>query len=207
MDCFEKSTQHDPSRNTWITRFENLLMQSSTEQTLFDFKIGLHALSEHESNLNEETFSKVIKTLTAMANTLPNATGYCIIGVADKKSDADRFKQIYNSNYISYSSFFITGINSEAKTYYGDVDKYFTKITQLIKSQPLNDRDIDYLSRNITSIKYFDKEIVILKLESGNEPSLYGSKYYVRYGSNLEEVIPQNFNSLFLRFQTKNSKR
>ena len=178
MDCFEKSTQHDPSRNTWITRFENLLMQSSAEQTLYDFKIGLHALSENESNLNEETFSKVIKTLTAMANTLPNATGYCIIGVADKKSDADRFKQIYNSNYISYSSFFITGINSEAKTYYGDVDKYFTKITQLIKSQPLNDRDIDYLSRNITSIKYFDKEIVILKLESGNKPSLYGSKYY-----------------------------
>lgn len=31
--CFRKSKTNDPARNQWITRFENILMQSYTEQT------------------------------------------------------------------------------------------------------------------------------------------------------------------------------
>lgn len=44
--CFSKRQSHDPARNQWVTRFENILMQSSTEQTLYDFKVGLHPLVE-----------------------------------------------------------------------------------------------------------------------------------------------------------------
>jgi len=66
---FVESTNNDPARGQWITKFENILMQSSTEQTLYDFKVGLHSLSD-DVKFNQEAFSKIIKTLTAMANTL-----------------------------------------------------------------------------------------------------------------------------------------
>lgn len=199
-DCFEKSKSSDPSRNQWVTRFENILMQSSTEQTLYDFKVGLHSLSD-DDNSNEEAFSKVIKTLTAMANTLPGSIGYCLLGVADNKETADRHKEFYSKDYISYSSFFITGIESEAIKYHKDIDKYFTRIIQLIKGQPISDRDKDYISRNITTVKYFDKDVIILKVQSDDKPSVYGGKYFVRHGSNVSEIPPENFGELFSRFQ------
>jgi len=199
--CFDESNSIDPSRNQWITRFENILMQSSTEQALYDFKVGIHALSDDGDEFNQETFSKIIKTLTAMANTFPGATGYCILGVSDKKPTAEQHKNIYGVEYKSYSSFYITGIASEATKYHGNMDKYFTKLIQLIDKEPLSDKDRDNISRNITTVNYFDKDIIILKIDSGTTPSFYNGKYYVRHGSNIDEVKPENFSNLFSRFQ------
>lgn len=199
-DCFEKSKNKDPSKNQWVTRFENILMQSSTEQTLYDFKVGLHSLGDNGRKLNEETFSKVIKTLTSMANTFPESIGYCLLGVADNKETADRYKDLYASDFISYSSFYITGVESEANKYHEGIDKYFTKIVQLIKSQPISDRDKDYISRNISTVKYFEKDVIVLKVESDDKPSVYDGKYFVRHGSNVSEIQPENFGELFSRF-------
>lgn len=198
--CFAKSTERDPARTQWITRFENILMQSSTEQTLYDFKLGFHPLLAGESKFDSDTFSKVIKTLTAMANTFRGAVGYCLLGVADNKATADRYSEIFKDDYISYSSFYITGVNSEAVVNHGDIDKYFTKLVQLIKSQPISERDKDNISRNIGTIKYFNKSVIILKIESDSKPSVYEGKYFVRHGSNIEEVKPENFSELFSRF-------
>ena len=198
--CFAKKAENDPARNQWITRFENILMQSSTEQALYDFKVGLHSLIATGSTLDQDTFSKIIKTLTAMANTFPGSTGYCLLGVADKKETSEKYKEIYGSDSVSYSNFFVTGINSEAEKYHGDIDKYFTKITQLVDKEPLSDRDKNNISRNIFTVKYFDKTVIILKIESGDIPSVYGGKYYERHGSNNDEVKPENFSELFSRF-------
>jgi hypothetical protein len=199
--CFAKKTENDPARNQWITKFENILMQSSTEQVLYDFKVGLHDLNvTTASPFNQDAFSKIIKTLTAMANTLPRSTGYCLLGVADNKTTSEKHKEIYGSNSISYANFFVTGINLEAIKYHGDIDKYFTKITHLVAQQPLSERDKDNISRNIATINYFDKTVIILKIESGSTPSVYGGKYYVRHGSNISEVKPENFSELFSRF-------
>ncbi|MBD1559853.1 DUF262 domain-containing protein [Vibrio sp. S9_S30] len=198
--CFIKSQDKDPARSQWVTRFENILMQSSTEQALYDFKVGLHALTDRDQKFNQKAFSKVIKTLTGMANTFPGATGYCLLGVADTKATADQFKSLYDNEYISYSSFYITGVKDEAEKYHDDLDKYFTKLVQLIKSEPISERDKDYLSRNISTIRYFEKDVVVLKIESDNKPSIYDGKYFVRHGSNVDEVQPENFGQLFSRF-------
>jgi hypothetical protein len=196
---FEKRKNNDPARNQWVTRFENILMQSSTEQTLYDFKVGLHNLDS--ANLfNNENFNKIIKTLTAMANTQKQAVGYCIIGVADKIDTADKFAELYKTDYLRYSNFYIVGLSSEAKKNHGDIDKYFTKIHQLIKIQPISDRDKDYILRNISLIKYFEKDILILKLESDSIPSIYDNKFHVRHGSNLKELSASEYGDLFKRF-------
>jgi len=198
--AFIKSTINDPARGQWITRFENILMQSSTEQTLYDFKVGLHSLSG-DDKFNQELFSKIIKTLTAMANTLKNSVGYCLLGVADNKRTSDKYEEVYGEASVPYSNFFVTGINKEAEKFHGDTDKYFTKLTQLVSNEPVSQRDKDNILRNISIVDYFNKTVIILKIESGSEPSVYGGKYFVRHGSNIEEVLPENFNTLFKRFQ------
>lgn len=197
---FIKSEENDPARSQWITKFENILMQSSTEQTLYDFKVGFHNLTA-KKDFNEDSFNKVIKTLTAMANTHKSATGYCIIGVSDKSSTTIQYEKIYDIKHLRYSNFDITGINGDSTNYKKGSDEYFTKIHNLLKSQPISERDKDNILRNISLIKYFDKEIIILKIESGKTPSIYDGKYYVRHGSNIEEVKPESFGDLFSRFQ------
>ncbi|WOZ76600.1 DUF262 domain-containing protein [Kosakonia sacchari] len=197
--CFKKSKENDPSKNQWVTRLENLLMQSSTEQTLYDFKTGFHSLVEN-AKFDKDLFSQVIKTLTAMANTLPGATGYCVIGIADTKASATRHKKIYESESISYSSFYVNGIDGEAARYHKDIDTYFTMLTNLVKNEPISDRDKDYISRNISTVRYFDKTVLIFKIESDTKPSIYGKQYFVRHGSNLAEILPENFSTLFSRF-------
>lgn len=201
--CFSKDNSNDPGKNHWITRLENILMQSSTEQTLYDFKVGLHSLDKNNGNFDQKLFSKIVKTLTAMANTLPNSVGYCVLGVADKDASAAQFEKFYLSKPIKYSNFYICGVDDEAIKHNKDVDGYFTKLTQLVKNEPISDRDKDYISRNISSVKYFDKTVVILKIESDSKPSIYGNQYFVRHGSNLEEVKPDSFSDLFSRFVGK----
>lgn len=196
---FSKSIKNDPSRQQWITRLENILMQSSTEQTLYDFKIGLHPLTK-TAKFDTALFSKIIKTLTAMANTLPNSVGYCILGIADSNKTAKSHEKRYGSKATAYSNFWITGVDHEANEHHQDIDTYFTKLTQLIKSQPISERDKDYIARNITTVRYFDKTVIIFKIESGPVPSIYDKQYFVRYGSNLSEVTPEQFPSLFSRF-------
>lgn len=196
---FIKSEINDPARNQWITKFENILMQSSTEQTLYDFKVGLHDLTGTD-RFNQPLFSKIIKTLTAMANTLKKSSGYCLLGVADNRDSAIKYQEKYGSEAIPYSNFYITGVNGEATMYHSDIDKYFTKISQLIQNEPISDRDKDNILRNISVVNYFDKTVIILKIESGDKPSVYGGKYFVRHGSNIEEVPPENFADLFSRF-------
>ncbi|QIX94991.1 DUF262 domain-containing protein [Cedecea sp. FDAARGOS_727] len=197
--CFKKSKENDPGKNQWVTRLENLLMQSSTEQTLYDFKTGFHAL-DTKATFDKALFSKVIKTLTAMANTLPGATGYCVVGIADTRASAARHKKIYDTESISYSTFYVNGVDGEAIKYHKDVDTYFTTLTNLVKNEPISERDKDYISRNISTVRYFDKTVIIFKIESDNKPSIYGNQYFVRHGSNLAEITPENFASLFSRF-------
>jgi hypothetical protein len=196
---FAKSKSNDPTRQQWITRLENILMQSSTEQSLYDFKMGLHSLTK-DAKFDKPLFSKIIKTLTAMANTMPGASGYCIIGIADTKRSANAFEKRYGVPGASYSNYWITGVDAEADAYHQGVDTYFTKLTQLIQSQPISDRDKDYIARNITTVTYFDKTVIILKIESGPVPSFYNGQYFVRHGSNIAEVLPVHFSNLFSRF-------
>ncbi|WP_413517115.1 DUF262 domain-containing protein [Photobacterium phosphoreum] len=199
-EFFIKSKNNDPSRNEWITRFENILIQSSVEQVLYDFKIGLYPLYDNDSN-NINCLPKIIKTLTSMVNSLPDSTGYCVIGVADSKDDAKRFESYYNEKPVKYSNFYITGVDSEAKKEHRNIDIYLKKINQIISDEPISDRDKDFICRNITTISYMGKTVIILKLEVDSTPSIYNDKYYVRYGSHIEEVKPKNFGELFDRFK------
>ena len=79
-------------------------MQSKTEQTCYDFKQGFTRLDG--SNLfDDESFNKIILTLTAIANNSAHTSGYVCIGVCDKKKDSDRIKDIYDVAAVSYRGF------------------------------------------------------------------------------------------------------
>ena len=196
---FKRNGQIDPSKRHWTSRFENILMNSTTEQTLYDFKMGFFDLRK-DAKFNSTLFNKTIKTLTAMANTQKGAVGYVIVGVCDSKSSANSHNKYYNKNCIKYGSYYINGIDQEAEKYEKDTDTYYTKITNLLKGQPISDRDKDFIGRNIFTVSYYDKTVLIMSLSSSDNPSMYDNKYYTRFGSNVEEVTTPNMFEFVKRF-------
>ncbi len=197
--CFKEKT-HDPGASKWLTEFETLLMQSKTEQTSYDFKQGFIRL-DGSNNFDNESFNKIILTLTAIANNSINTIGYVCVGVCDKKRDADRIKELYGVNPEKYRGFYITGITHEIINLAKDLDDFYRQLIQKIKTQPISEESKDYLSKNIRIVNYFDKDIVIFKTQSLQSPMIYDGKYYVRHGANVSEVKAENYSSFFRSYK------
>lgn len=197
--CF-RDRAHDPAASKWLTEFESLLMQSKTEQTSYDFKQGFTRL-DGPNQFDDDSFNKIILTLTAIANNSARSVGYVCVGVCDKKKEASRVHEIYGVAAENYRGFFITGIAHEITSIAKDLDDFFRQIIQKIKRQPISEEAKDYFSKNIRLINYFEKDIIIFKTISLQSPLFYNGKYYVRHGANVEEVKPENYPSFFQSYK------
>lgn len=191
----------NPAVDEWISKLENILMQSKIEQQLYDFKIGLHQLSPNP-NFNEKCLSKIIKTLTAMANTKKKSFGYIIVGIADKQSDAEIYEKIYNSRPRIFNHFYVTGVQDEIKQKYKNADEYYANVKELIKKEPIDDTIKSSILRNMRLINYYDKLLLVFMIESGDTPVPYDNKFYERHGNSVEEIsVAIDLKNLFDRFK------
>lgn len=196
---FKKRQEEDPAIDSWTTEFENILMQSFTEQSLYDFKQGFHSLDKI-GDFNLDLFQKVIKTLTAMANHNPGAIGYVLIGIADNVKDAKRINELHAITPTVFSKFNITGIQGEAEKYHKTLDAYFQTMMQYLKKEPISETIKSQISKDIRLVRYFDKTVLVFRVKAGKEPAMYDKKYYTRNGPNTEEVMSEGFAELFRRF-------
>lgn len=205
IECFKDTSEQNPAIDNWISKLENLLMQSKIEQPLFDLKIGLYSLQNDQ--YNEKCLHKIIKTLTAMANTGKNTTGYVIVGVADKKSDSQKYERKFGTLSRQFNSFFITGVDGEIEKNYRSADEYFNKVKQAIEKEPIDSYTISYITRYMRLVNYYDKSILVLSLKSSDKPLLYNGKFYERRAANVHEIVednevlPNDMIGLFERFK------
>jgi hypothetical protein len=195
-----KRKQSDPALSSWTTELENVLMQSYTEQALYDFKQGLMLL-DGSNKVDEAVYEKVFKTLAAMANHGPGATGYVIIGVADDEKTAARITKLFGLKPpVKYQRFLITGIDYEARLLPKGLDSYFLGLTQRLAAAQMTQWAKDQIARDVRLISYFGRHLVVLKVESGREPCDFQGKYYERHGPNVSEVPQSQYTTLFRRF-------
>lgn len=198
-DHFVPRDGMDPNALSWIENLENILNQSRTENVCYDFKIGLHGLDSKSTEFNTVLVSKIIKTLTAMANS-HNGDSYVILGVADCDADANRHRDTYKVHPRKYGSFWITGIDSEAIKYHSTIDAYQQLVQQTIDKEPVSDEVKRLIQRNIIFVKYHEKEVVIMKISRMKTPIKYDNKIYVRKIANTDPN-PIESDSEFLFYQ------
>lgn len=188
----------DPGIHQWSMELETILNQSSTEQSSFDFKLGF--CNKDSNQFMDKTFSKTIKTLTAMVNRGKNEVGYLIIGVADKKSDAEAVESITGEKSLQVGKHLVTGVNHDMKILGLDPDRYFQKIIQKLEKEPIESKYISKIANSIRFLNYGGKHVIIMKLEKCDEAILYNKKYYERRGANNHEIAMENMASFFKRF-------
>jgi hypothetical protein len=194
-----KRNQNDPALSSWTTELENILMQSYTEQTMYEFKQGFLRL-DGTNAFDEGMFGKVFKTLSAIANQKPAAVGYVIVGIADSADDLQKLKSMYGITEVSYQQFLVTGIDHEAKMSPKGLDSYFQMISQKLKQSSLEDWAKNQINRDLRLVNYFGRSVLVFKVEAGSVPCLYEGKYYERHGSNIVQVPPEQYAALFTRF-------
>lgn len=195
-DCFATRAVKDPGSRKWLTEFETILGQSRTEQTLYDFKQGFLRL-DGANEFDDENFSKIIKTLTAMVNNSSLSVGYVCVGVADNVGTVDRLKNLYGIEPTKYHDFNITGIGHEPAHLGIDIDGLFLKVVQKIKEQPIGDDAKNIISKEMRIIKYFEKDILVFRIYSSGKPMIYSGKYYRRHGANIDEIQPEEYPDFF----------
>ncbi|TCB65876.1 DUF262 domain-containing protein [Acinetobacter sp. ANC 4178] len=184
---FKPKSGTDRYLSSWVESLENILNESKTEQVCYDFKMGLHQISDGSGKFHESTVDKIVKTLTAMTN---SKAGDCfvVLGVADNENAAKTHKKHYNSEYLKYNDFCIVGIESEAVMYQKSIENYEKKILQLIAKQPISEKFKQVIKSNIVTFTYNNREILLFKAFRSDNPERYNGDIYKRNLSHLEIV-------------------
>ncbi|EKN3595742.1 DUF262 domain-containing protein [Yersinia enterocolitica] len=198
---FIKSKVNTFEPGNWIRNIENIINESKTEQQSYDFKMGLITLANSKKEFNFALVDKILKTLTAMTNSIG---GECtvIVGVAESESDAKDHEEKFKRSYIKYSSKFIVGIDSEAEYLHGGVDQYLKQLKDYIgKSSLISEEFKRKILNRLSNFTYKEKEILIFRAERGPSPEAYENKYFERHLSHNSEIKPgAAMNDLFRRF-------
>lgn len=198
-DAFIKSSGSDPALVHWVSRFENLLSQSKTEQAAYDFKQGFLRLDGNHQ-FDEKCFSHILETLVGIANIRKDYTGYILVGVAESFETARRIHDIYKTDAVLYSDFYVTGLEHEANALGKTQDKYFQMIVEKILTSGMSSPLKEYVARHLKTIRYYDKTIFVFESQSQEDPSNFEGRYYDRTGAQLKEVSPTNLAPFIRRY-------
>jgi hypothetical protein len=198
-DYFEQDKNPDPATVHWVTKLQNLLTNSKTEQSAYDFKQGFMTLSQ-EPKFDEGSFEKILTTCAAISNIGKGHKGYVIVGVAENSETALRVEELFGIKATAFGGFYVTGVEHEAKQIGKNLDQLFQLITNKVKESKLSEPLKSYINSHLKSVRYYDKTAFVFEIIGQSEPSLYENKYFERQGTQVFEVEAKNFSALFSRF-------
>lgn len=180
---------NDVAYDDWTFEFENIMKKSQIEGTQYDFKTGLHSLVG--GMLNNELVQKCVQILTGEVNKGPHTAGYVLIGITERK-DIDAYKSHYairNINPYPGTELYITGVDNEIEKYYDSKpDNYIRYIKESILKSPVEAKVKQEIATNLRMFSYYGHSIILLKLQSNNEPIPYNENYYERYGNDTQKL-------------------
>lgn len=197
--AFAARGRTDPARRSWASDIEQVLLQSRTENSAYDFKQGLCRLEERLP-FDEICLLGCFETIAALANLGPGAKEYLLIGVADRRPTAERHRQITGRNYFPYADFFITGIDAEADNSFGDIDKYWTFLSQRLRDAQISEPTRSEVANNMRCVKFHERSLLIFDVKGGVRPTSFAGKYFDRELANTVEVYRDRLFDLFKRF-------
>jgi len=197
---FEDDKNPDPAKVHWVTKFQNLLTNSITEQTVYDFKQGFYTLNKPPS-FDEGSFDKVMETCAAIANIGKGHKGYVLVGVAENAQTAARVKEIFGSQPLSFSGFHVTGVDHEANYAGKSLDQVFQDITDRVGRSELSEPLRSYINNHLKCVRYYDKTVFVFEIVGQDAPSHWKEQLVERQGAQVKKVPIAGMGALFERFR------
>lgn len=166
---------------------ENSLRRSKTETANYEMKQGILDLGDTRK-IDTALLSRINQTICAIANLGPTSRGYLTIGVADKKSDAERVKQLDSVPYTDIADRYVVGIDREAKILGKKLDDYLAIIVNSIKSSAIPEPLKTQVLTSVDVITFSGHTIVRLTIPEQKQPSFIENKCFVRHAANTIEL-------------------
>lgn len=183
------------------TDIDALIRRSEIELADYELKQGLLTLSANRKK-DEEIIGKVVKTLCAIANNGRGRAGKVVIGVADKKADADRAKVLDGIVPLKVGSRYVVGVGREAVNLGITKEQYFTLWRDGVANSDLSDPLKSDVLSSMDYNEYFGHGLIVLTVPAQSELSFVGEKLYWRNGDQTEEVtIPKHIAAITGRFK------
>ena len=170
--------------------FENSLRRSRIETARYEFKQGVLPL-EGDRKPQDSLYDRIIRTICAIANVGPEADGFIHIGVADKREDAEKIRQIDQVNFVEIAGHCVVGIDREARQLGESLDDYVRRITDKIRNSQLSEPLRLQVLSQIDVIEFRALSVVRIRIPSQQEVSFVGSLAYAREGSQTIDVADQ----------------
>ncbi|HIF4693981.1 TPA: hypothetical protein ACX13Y_003881 [Citrobacter koseri] len=197
---FENDKNPDPAKVHWITKLQNLLTNSITEQAAYDFKQGFYTLDPSPS-FDEHSFEKIMETCAAIANIGRGYKGYVLVGVAENIKTATRVQEVFGSEALSYNGFYITGVDHEANYAGKNLDQMFQDISDRIGRSALSEPLKSYINTHLKCVRYYDKTVFVFEIVGQDAPSHLAGKWVERQGAQVKDISPDRMGALFERFR------
>lgn len=191
-DGFERTPDRvqDAGRFGLASNLERLLANSVTEQSLCELKQGLLDLTEGSRAFDDQSWEKILQSITAIANDASDTNGYLVIGVADTQADVKRVFALDGVKASTYRGFEIVGIEREAAIRGESLKAYFDWISDKLAGSNLQENLRSQVASSIGLVDYHGRAVVLVKISCPEGPFFYKGNIYERSGSGTV-VVPQ----------------
>jgi hypothetical protein len=179
---------------------EAVIRRSEIELANYELKQGLLMLTE-AGGQDPDIIGKVVKTICAIANIGPKSTGKILIGVTNKKPDADRVKEIDGIEAKKIGRRFVVGVNREARRLGISVEQYFAKWKDGIKKLDLSEGLRDAVLSNMDFNSFYGLGVIVITIPAQSGVSYVGEELYWREGdSTVLATAPKQIAAIANRF-------
>lgn len=171
-----------------IQTFKNSLSRSRIETTKYECKQGLMDLSPTNRKLNHELLPRLVETICGIANSDPDTDGYIFLGVADKKQDAEKIKNLDGINPIEINDRYVVGIDREARVSGKTLEDYVGILINTIRKSDLTDTLKSQVLMKIDTIDFKGLSVIRINVPSQKQVSFVGEKAFIREDSSTVEA-------------------
>ena len=189
----------DLGRYGWASQLETLLANALVEQQSFECKQGFLDLGDRRL-FDVNSFSKMMRTVTAMANIGTDSVSYLAVGIADTEADAARVQNLDGIVPLSYRRFSIVGIEREAKVQGSSLDGYWTSMVQRIATGDLDPELARQVAADGRLVDYRGLIVALFRVRGGSRPFFYSGELVERQGSSTVAVAQPDYRRVFTRF-------
>jgi predicted HTH transcriptional regulator len=171
-----------------IQTFKNSLSRSRIETTKYECKQGLMDMSPTNRKLNNNLLPRLVETICGIANSDPENDGYIFLGVADKKQDAEKIKNLDAINFIEINDRYVVGIDREARVLGKTLEDYVGILINTIRKSDLTDPLKTQVLMKIDTIDFKGLSVIRINVPSQKQVSFVGEKAFIREDSSTVEA-------------------
>ncbi|MDO9569583.1 MAG: DUF262 domain-containing protein [Hydrogenophaga sp.] len=178
---------------------ENSLRRSRLETSRYECKQGMVDLSPNRK-FDVNLLEKIVETICGIANVGPDADGFIFIGVADKKTDAQRVTNLDGVEPVVVGARYIVGLERELKLLSVNAEQYLEKIIGFIRSSELTEPLRSHVLAQADYVDYRGMSVLRIRVPAQKQMSFVGEKAFIRENSSTIEAAGKKLlavNSLF----------